>query len=689
MATAAARATAAPPPAAAPPRPRSGRGFEPSLEWDPHVAAYLSAALGRAAFRRVSAALCRPPLRTCVRVNTLKADAEEVARELEAELSSTGAAADDGSGGGGGGGGGRENSGGGGGGGGGSASGSGSGGGARRIGRVDGAPMVLMLPGSGPHAVDYSETGGREVLISRRAGEAVLRGAQLFVPGVLAATAGLEAGALVAVRVAIERRGVGGGGGGGVGGPARFECTHGTVLPLPPPGAGSSGAGGEAEGGGGGGGLYIGVGRMLLGRAELFRARSGVAVEMVRRVYDVPSVPERLRGRFMLQNLPSVAAALALAPAPGARVIDLCASPGGKSTLLAALMGNRGEVVAVDRTHNKVDGIRALADELGCTCVKPLKMDSTRSVLPPRLCPGEGGGGGGGGEDPASGAAAAGPEGQPAEAEAAAATAGGPISAKALQRLQRRAASMRARGMEPPEAELRAVGLGPRACPGFPPASFDFVLLDAPCTGLGLRPRLLMQATLQELRSTAHYQRRLIDRAVALLRPGGAMVYSTCTINPGENEANVRYLLDKHPCMRLDAPRARLGGPGLAAPADAAALRAAARACYGPRVGGAGAGAGAAEGEGPAAGGGEGSGGGGGAEAAGGAARGGGRAPPGEQAEWPPFGVESDLPPSGAWLTAEEASLVQRFDPAGPDDTIGFFAARFVKAADAGAAAGG
>lgn len=42
------------------------------------------------------------------------------------------------------------------------------------------------------------------------------------------------------------------------------------------------------------------------------------------------------------------------------------------------------------------------------------------------------------------------------------------------------------------------------------------------------------QMTLHELRSTAYYQRRLIDRAVALLRPGGAMVYSTCSINPGE-----------------------------------------------------------------------------------------------------------------------------------------------------------
>ena len=70
-------------------------------------------------------------------------------------------------------------------------------------------------------------------------------------------------------------------------------------------------------------------------------------------------------------------------------------------------------------------------------------------------------------------------------------------------------------------------------CRGFPPESFDYVLLDAPCTGLGLRPRLLHRQTIGQLRSAAHYQRKLLDVAVALLKPGGEMVYSTCSINPG------------------------------------------------------------------------------------------------------------------------------------------------------------
>lgn len=46
----------------------------------------------------------------------------------------------------------------------------------------------------------------------------------------------------------------------------------------------------------------------------------------------------------MLQNVCSLVAAHVLAPRPGARVLDMCAAPGGKTTALAQLMGDRGEV---------------------------------------------------------------------------------------------------------------------------------------------------------------------------------------------------------------------------------------------------------------------------------------------------------------------------------------------------------
>ncbi|KAL2530618.1 NOL1/NOP2/sun family protein [Forsythia ovata] len=52
--------------------------------------------------------------------------------------------------------------------------------------------------------------------------------------------------------------------------------------------------------------------------------------------------------------------------------------------------------------------------------------------------------------------------------------------------------------------------------------------------------------TVESLRTHAMYQRRMFDQAVQLVRPGGVIVYSTCTINPGENEALIRYALDTY-----------------------------------------------------------------------------------------------------------------------------------------------
>ncbi len=161
-----------------------------------------------------------------------------------------------------------------------------------------------------------------------------------------------------------------------------------------------------------------------------------------------------------------------------------------------------------------------------------------------------------------------------------------------------------------------------------------------------------------------------------LLRVGGSMVYSTCTFNPGENEAVVRYTLDRYGgSMRLvPAGPPFVGGPGLVGrhpnmtevgvplqpvqhvqgnqvPTEelmqpVELLQAQVQ-------------------PGPASVHGVGCGGGGGA---------------GEGAE----AVQGD---GEVWLTEEEARLVQRFDPSDPQlDTIGFFVAKFVKIAPVEAA---
>lgn len=102
----------------------------------------------------------------------------------------------------------------------------------------------------------------------------------------------------------------------------------------------------------------------------------------------------------------------------------------------------------------------------------------------------------------------------------------------------------------------------------FFPESFDRILLDPPCSALGLRPKLRVgQTTAKELLSFAHYQQRFISQAVALLKPGGTLVYSTCTIHAAENEGMVKYILYQYPKMNLvsvEPPAiAALGGPGL------------------------------------------------------------------------------------------------------------------------------
>lgn len=71
----------------------------------------------------------------------------------------------------------------------------------------------------------------------------------------------------------------------------------------------------------------------------------------------------------------------------------------------------------------------------------------------------------------------------------------------------------------------------------FRPGTFDKVLLDAPCTGLGVlrrRPDARWRVTPDDVHSLARLQRRLLDAAVALTRPGGTIVYSVCTLSEEE-----------------------------------------------------------------------------------------------------------------------------------------------------------
>ncbi|KAM0946124.1 putative 16S rRNA (cytosine(967)-C(5))-methyltransferase [Dioscorea sansibarensis] len=463
-----------------------------------------------------------------------------------------------------------------------------------------GLDNVVFVRGSGPHLPRYdgqSRKPMKEVIVSRKCAEAVLRGAQIYVPGVLACSAHVEKGDLVAVSVGVEQRGSDGLWGVGI--------TRGTVLQ----GSESDPHYYERKG------LYIGQGTALMSRAGIFRSSEGIAVEMSHRVYRLPSFHDVLEGEIFLQNLPSIVTAYVLEPQEGEKILDMCAAPGGKTTAIAILMKDKGEVVACDRSHNKVMDIVKLATEMGLTCINAYRLDALKSVCQVKEI------------------LNVGLENLDLEAlnPIVTGTVGflnGDVINNDITKCRNGTKLMQTgngrkmdseKQLNQAEDRMKAVhkrnGRGRNHCmggrvrtsKGHFPNSFDRVLLDAPCSALGLRPRLFAgEETLESLMHHSKYQRRMFDRAVQLVRPGGVIVYSTCTINPGENEALVRYALDKYEFLSLAAQNPRIGEPGLVGRCELLDGK---------------------------------------------------------------FVEE--------WLNESEAKLVQRFDPSSTLDTIGFFIAKF------------
>jgi 16S rRNA (cytosine967-C5)-methyltransferase len=90
-----------------------------------------------------------------------------------------------------------------------------------------------------------------------------------------------------------------------------------------------------------------------------------------------------------------------------------------------------------------------------------------------------------------------------------------------------------------------------------PGKSFDAILLDAPCSATGTfrrHPEVLYRARPQIIADVAVLQGELLDRAAASLNPGGALVYSVCSLEPQEGEAAISAFLHRNPHFRLDAP---------------------------------------------------------------------------------------------------------------------------------------
>ncbi|XP_006271497.1 tRNA (cytosine(72)-C(5))-methyltransferase NSUN6 [Alligator mississippiensis] len=313
---------------------------------------------------------------------------------------------------------------------------------------------ILLIPVIGPRKDLQQQLS--EVIVGAQCGSAVLRGAHVYVPGIISASKFMKAGDMVSVYSDIEGK-----------------CKRGAKEFL-------------------GTKVFLGNGISELSRNEIFSPSGplkGMGVRMTDPVYLSPSFDNVLSSYLFLQNLPSAVVSHVLNPQPGERILDMCAAPGGKTTHLATLMHDQGEVIAMDKIASKVKKITQNAALLQLNCIKAFCCDGTKAFAVRKT------------ED----------------------TQGPPFLAE----------------------------------------SFDRILLDAPCSGMGQRPNMAYSWTLKEVTSYQPLQRKLFTVAVKLLKPGGILVYSTCTITLAENEEQVAWALENFPCLQLQSQEPHIGGEGM------------------------------------------------------------------------------------------------------------------------------
>jgi 16S rRNA (cytosine967-C5)-methyltransferase len=138
------------------------------------------------------------------------------------------------------------------------------------------------------------------------------------------------------------------------------------------------------------------------------------------------------------------------------------------------------------------------------------------------------------------------------------------LSPRKLELCAEHARRLGAAGIETIAADLTAPG--DRLA-----AAYDRVLLDAPCTGLGVlrrHPELKWRREPADVARLAALQARLLDALAGRVRPGGVLAYSVCTLTRAEGEGQVRAFLARHPEFALEPP----DDPALSALGDAGGL---------------------------------------------------------------------------------------------------------------------
>lgn len=86
-------------------------------------------------------------------------------------------------------------------------------------------------------------------------------------------------------------------------------------------------------------------------------------------------------------------------------------------------------------------------------------------------------------------------------------------------------------------------------------AKFDAILLDAPCSATGTmrrHPDVLHRIGMKQINELAALQSTMLDRAVSWLKPGGKLIYATCSLEPHEGEAQISAFLERHSGLEID-----------------------------------------------------------------------------------------------------------------------------------------
>ncbi len=183
---------------------------------------------------------------------------------------------------------------------------------------------------------------------------------------------------------------------------------------------------------------------------------------------DEGNLLEHTLGYIYIQEAASMIPPIILEPQPGEVILDICASPGSKTSQIAMYMKNTGVLIANDYKGARLSPLGMNIQRMGITNVAIT------------LYPGE----------------------------------------------------------------------------NYPTVQFDRILVDAPCSGTGTIRKSLKTVNIWNphmITKLAMQQRRILSRAFMLLKPGGVLVYSTCSLEPEENEGVVNHLLAQDPTAYLES----------------------------------------------------------------------------------------------------------------------------------------